>query len=135
MLTVNKHSNKIKIKKVKHKSIKLFGSMAVVWQVVTDRQIDRQTAVILPPSLRMSYSREALEHKAYAYESSLQVPSVRKLLLHEKHNEKEPICLLTGRNVPNVGKGKHKLQIHKQYYSLFLSSVSVLHYTFKMILR
>lgn len=40
---------------------------------ITDRQIDRQTAVILPPSLRMSYSSEALEHKAYAYESLPQV--------------------------------------------------------------
>lgn len=44
--------------------------MAAEWQVII--QTDRQTDIILP-SLRMSYSSEALEHKAYAYESSLQV--------------------------------------------------------------
>lgn len=91
----------------------------------------------------MSYSSEALAHTAYVYESSPQVslkantasPINEDAAAAWKHNEKEPICLLTGRSVSDIGKGKRKLQIHKQYYPLyFLSSVSVLCYTFKMIL-
>lgn len=59
----------------------------------------------------MSYSSEALEHTAYVYESSLQVslkantgsPINEDIAAAQKHNEKEPICLLTRRSIPNIG--------------------------------
>lgn len=70
MLTVNKHSHKIKIKKEKQKHNKILESMAPVWQVIIQTDGYHSTLHTILEDVLQQRSTTAY---GIIYESSLQV--------------------------------------------------------------